>query len=340
MTTILLAIGNLVDKYPNISASRRARIEQIAKHIGLKLSSIPDVKIITGGRKRALSSIIISHMEKKFREKNVYTYIPKLEIDKSNKKSEYVRHGILLERGSYTEDRRLAMVNDADIVVIGDGNRGVSDMYAISKRMNKRILPISFGVEDNNFVSNEGKVFESELHSVSNKELVDIYKATKNLMAKPETVAASFCELLNAIIDKRLMREVFVALPMTKESASEMDDLKAAILRVGAHYGFRPVIIADTDGQKPIIEEIVVGIERSCLAISVFDYNRPNIYFEAGYAKGLMKPVILCSNEKYFSEVAFDTKAYEIVVWKSYAEFERKLMGKIEKLIEGKRLQL
>jgi hypothetical protein len=74
-----------------------------------------------------------------------------------------------------------------------------------------------------------------------------------------------------------------------------------------------------------ITDAIIAGIRRAPFVIADLTAERPNVYFEAGLALGLGKPVVFCRRK---GETAhFDVQAYKLIEWEpdELGEFTRRL---------------
>ena len=332
MTKVALVMGNLEARYPNISSEKLERIENICTHLAAEISQLNDVVIIHGGRTSAISTKIVEKMPEKFIDDSVHTYLPKLDLDKSHSSAEYSEHGKVFEKGSYTEERRDYIVDDADIILFSDGNRGVRDIYSRAKVKNKRIIPIQFGVEDNNYLVNECATFQAKIKASGNINLNNDWLTCANIRSSEVDFARGIVRLLRAYLSGEIRQNIFLSLPLTTELKAQMEDIIHAVKEVSNEFGHNCFISIDDDGEKPIIDEIMDGMDASVILISILDGNRPNIYFETGYMKGRQKPVVMCCHVDHFENVAFDTKAYKIEVWGSLEELKRKLRARFSKL--------
>ncbi len=59
-------------------------------------------------------------------------------------------------------------------------------------------------------------------------------------------------------------------------------------------------------------------------------YNKQNVYFEAGYAKGLGIPVIWTCRETDSGDIQSDVSQCHIVKWKDYNDLKENLKVRIE----------
>ncbi len=87
-------------------------------------------------------------------------------------------------------------------------------------------------------------------------------------------------------------------------------------------FGYRVENDAAVD---QITDAIIAGIRRAPFVIADLTAERPNVYFEAGLALGLGKPVVFCRRK---GETAhFDVQAYKLIEWEpdKLADFTRRL---------------
>jgi hypothetical protein len=81
---------------------------------------------------------------------------------------------------------------------------------------------------------------------------------------------------------------VFVISPF----APEMDAIYLAISGAAKAVGLRAERVKDMKGDYRITDQILAMIGRARLVIADLTHERPNVYFELGYARGLGKKVI------------------------------------------------
>ena len=114
------------------------------------------------------------------------------------------------------------------------------------------------------------------------------------------------------------------------------------------HQGIKPAIeaagyTAIRIDEKPhankIDDEIIAEIRRSRFLVADFTHGkngaRGGVYFEAGFALGLNRPVIFSCRKDMIGEVHFDTRQYYHILWENenLDEFRKDLTKRIEALI-------
>ena len=76
----------------------------------------------------------------------------------------------------------------------------------------------------------------------------------------------------------------------------------------------------------PQASSAIIGeIRRSGLVVADFTGNRGGVYFEVGSAMGLGIPLIWTCRDTDISEVHFDTRQYNHIIWKEPEDLKQQL---------------
>ena len=67
--------------------------------------------------------------------------------------------------------------------------------------------------------------------------------------------------------------------------------------------------------------------------VADFTLQRAGVYFEAGFAMGLGRPVVWTCRDDEFEKTHFDTRQYNHVVWSNHEDLRTKLADKIKATI-------
>jgi hypothetical protein len=94
--------------------------------------------------------------------------------------------------------------------------------------------------------------------------------------------------------------------------------------------GFKPIRIDLTEHNEKICDKIIAEIRKSALVVADFTGQRGGVYFESGFAMGLAIPVIWTCYEKDVSNLHFDTRQYNHIVWIGPEDLKKKLVNRIE----------
>lgn len=81
------------------------------------------------------------------------------------------------------------------------------------------------------------------------------------------------------------------------------------------YAGFEPYRVDEDRKVEKIDNEIFIRIRESNFVISDFTGQRHNVYYEAGFAKGLGKKVIFTCVENEIDDVRFDIRQYSFILW-------------------------
>lgn len=109
--------------------------------------------------------------------------------------------------------------------------------------------------------------------------------------------------------------------------------------------GYKPVRIDQREDLIDRIDDAIVAeIRRSHFLVADFTHGkkgaRGGVYYEAGFAHGLEKPVIFMCRKDKFDEIHFDTRQYNTIEWTDddFAGLKKRLTDRIVAAIgEGPR---
>lgn len=101
----------------------------------------------------------------------------------------------------------------------------------------------------------------------------------------------------------------------------------------GLAAGFDQVVRVDKiQDSGNISQQIVEHIATSRLVVADLSGERPNCYYEAGFAFALGKPIVFCVRDQ--DKIHFDLAAYRFVVWDTEATLRRKLKERLQAFVE------
>jgi hypothetical protein len=94
-----------------------------------------------------------------------------------------------------------------------------------------------------------------------------------------------------------------------------------------------PMRIDRKHHNNQITDEIIAAVRDAHFVIADFTGNRAGVYYEAGFARGLGRPVIYCCRDLDVKNLHFDTKIISHVVWSDVLELRKKLAERIKTTI-------
>lgn len=120
----------------------------------------------------------------------------------------------------------------------------------------------------------------------------------------------------------------FVALSFSEEVKSIRESIKNAI----TESGYKPILIDEIhfDSDVTINDALIAEIKKSKFVVADFTQHKHGVYFEAGFALGLKKPVLYLCHKDDFNKSHFDTNHYPHIIYSNLDELVEKLKTKIE----------
>lgn len=127
--------------------------------------------------------------------------------------------------------------------------------------------------------------------------------------------------------------QAFVAMSFDKSMDNVwINGIKPAIERAG----YKPLRVDKEQHIDRIDAKIIADIKDSVFVVADVTQQKQGVYFEAGYALGLNRPVIWTVNADDLNGVHFDTRQYNHIVWATPENLQEELYYRICAVI-GKR---
>jgi len=128
--------------------------------------------------------------------------------------------------------------------------------------------------------------------------------------------------------------EVFIAMKFGKSDIIEA--LNEAIIPALKYCNYKPILADKPPTLGKICDKILSDIRRCAFVVADFTYQNQGVYFEAGFALALGKPVVWCCKKKDVSKLHFDTRQYNHILWNDAEDLKEQLIDRIGATI-GKR---
>ena len=120
--------------------------------------------------------------------------------------------------------------------------------------------------------------------------------------------------------------QAFVAMSFEKELDPVWENgIKPAVEKAG----YKPHRVDKEPHIDRIDAKIIADIKDSKFVIADVTKQKQGVYFEAGYALGLNRPVIWCVREDDLKNIHFDTRQYNHIVWKTPEDLKEELYNRI-----------
>jgi len=129
-------------------------------------------------------------------------------------------------------------------------------------------------------------------------------------------------------------KKVFIAMNFDSVLKPVFDD---AIYPACEECGFKAIRIDKEEHNEKICDKIIAGIKESKFLIADFTGQKQGVYFEAGYAYGLSIPVIWTCRRGEETELHFDTRQYNHIIWDDVDAFKIQLIDRIKATIKWRK---
>ncbi len=122
-------------------------------------------------------------------------------------------------------------------------------------------------------------------------------------------------------------KNCFIAMSFS-ESAKDIRKVLKDVVRTAGYY---PILVDEInyDSDVTINDAIINQIKKCKFLIADFTEQKHGVYFEAGFALGLKRPVIYTCKKEDFSNSHFDTNHYPHIVYSNLEDLAKGLKDKI-----------
>jgi nucleoside 2-deoxyribosyltransferase len=97
--------------------------------------------------------------------------------------------------------------------------------------------------------------------------------------------------------------------------------------------GYRPHRVDDAQHIDKIDDRIIAQIRRSRFLVADLTGHRGGVYYEAGFAAGLDKPVFYTCRSDHAENIHFDIRQFNYIKWETPAELAAALQVRIEAVL-------
>lgn len=219
-------------------------------------------------------------------------------------------------------------IYQADVIILVSGWEGTHTAANWARLAQKPILPVAtFGEAAREIYQRDRAQLPVWFGRQSDLDDFDILnRAIANI---DEAQAAEFAKEIISLAERMLLsRYVFVIMSYNPD----LNDAARAFKEVCEEYGFNGERMdREVRGGAFEITEAITNAIRDC-AFTIVDVteNRPNVYYELGYARALKKPVILTA--KKGTDVHFDIKGLKRIEWTGFLDLRDQLRPVVETL--------
>jgi hypothetical protein len=238
---------------------------------------------------------------------------------------------------------RIILSDGKNLVRINGGIEWIADNVLIPVFNNQTVL---FNYFEGDFLINAGSI--SRLFIFKTKEEIEngkesyliekfeskdfqINNCTKEVLNKIKTESSS--TKVKSLLEKsfgNLENQVFVIMKFGDE---ELDSAYEGVIKPSIEkFNLKSIRVDNIEDSGRIDDQILENIAKSKLIISDLSGERPNCYYETGFAHALGKELILTIRDK--EKIHFDLAGYRFITWKTEADLRKKLATRLKSILE------
>lgn len=160
---------------------------------------------------------------------------------------------------------------------------------------------------------------DKEVYSEAIKSLIpEIVQLVADILSKDNTKEKN----------SDLLTDVFVIISFSEDMEPIYDGMKAA----GEKVGLSVNRVKDIIGDYKITDHVESLIRKSKFILADLTHERPNVYFELGYARGVGKTVITTARQG--TNIHFDVKDWPCIYYNDSRILEKKLEKRFQQELD------
>lgn len=145
-----------------------------------------------------------------------------------------------------------------------------------------------------------------------------------------ENVKAIDMEECFGMVGRLRNKRVFIAMSFDSIMRKVKEQIESAV----RESGYIPILMNEIEYNNQIVPEIYRAIEDSRFVIADLTKQRSGVYYEAGYAMGRGKELILCCEASEKNEIHFDVAQINTILWKDEEDLHKRLKARIQATIK------
>jgi len=183
--------------------------------------------------------------------------------------------------------------------------------------MDPSFIAITYSLDVNELGAVRRYLVEKDLFAATGGNLC---RVTANGFIETDRLSANTAATLNG----------FVAMWFTDGMREIYDNAFAPAIRAAGYF---PIRVDSIEHIGRIDDEIISQIRRAKFLVADFTGHRAGVYFEAGFALGLGKPVIWTCRQDQIDQLHFDIRQYNCIVWDTSENLQTRLSTRISATI-------
>jgi hypothetical protein len=157
----------------------------------------------------------------------------------------------------------------------------------------------------------------------------DQYECTRGFLERLRTMNVSSGE---SLLERTVAKTKPRAFVIMKFGDAVLDAAYEEVMRpVSREFGLSTLRVDEIEDAGKITDQILDEIAASRIVIADLSGERPNCYYEVGYAQALGREVVLCIRKH--EKKHFDLSGYRFIEWETESELRTKLRSRLKSLL-------
>jgi guanylate kinase len=207
-------------------------------------------------------------------------------------------------------------INDDEIGVRLNKIQSLNQIFIERSNLFDEVIKNNFGDNPEKMIYQIDRIIKSNKPNLLNfsqediKEILAIIKSNDKILKETKEQ------------NKTIKNFVFIIMAML-DNEPVLNDIHSTIKRVARNYKFQAGRVEDYFDFQQVDRKILNHIKLAEYIIADLTFERPNCYYEIGFAHALEKKVILTAMKP--TKVHFDISTFPIIFYDTFSELERRL---------------
>ncbi len=161
---------------------------------------------------------------------------------------------------------------------------------------------------------------------LKSQDFIDKNNSTSEFVREVRVLSSS--KSSRSLIERQLaepLKQIFVIMKLNDEQLNSA--YEGVIKPVGEKAGYKVLRVDEIQDSGNITQQILENISASEIILAELSGERPNCYYEAGFAYALGKEIIFSIREG--DSIHFDLAGYRFITWRTEAQFRRRLKERL-----------
>ena len=212
-------------------------------------------------------------------------------------------------------------IQQTDVVVVIGGTDGTECAANWARIVHKPIVPVAA------FGGAAARIYDEELKEFADKYADRLDRGDYELLNQvPSDVAKVAKDTVSLAARAITSKHVFVAMSFANDP--RFDDAYESIESVCREFQYKARRITNAEAIDRIVPEIISGIRKSAFVIVDVTEERPNVYYELGFAQGAGKRVIVTAIKG--TKLPFDISDIAVIFWEGQKQLRDRLRERME----------